>query len=328
MHESTTTTTTAYLIQKNGQRLENIYVDDDNNGPTIYLAIESEHRVKKWVQGTSQGAQGVQVGGECFYCTGVWVDKEKNVYLSSAGKHCVFKWSPQTNITTVVAGREYYSGSTSDNLNSPEGIYVDSTNGAVYVADYVNNRIQKWLVNASNGTTEAGLSNGNEGSDAESLSRPTAVWVDEETHVVYVADSSNERIQRWLYNASMGDTIAGGSGLGDKPNRFDQPVDLAFDNNGNLYVELSRIQIDLNTQHFIDEYGRIFHDDDSNNLHQWGFYTSWMGVNYHSEDEINQEYLSQLSIAIQMKENKGIYALLDCHQDIFSRYFCGEGVSD
>ncbi|CAF3853837.1 unnamed protein product [Rotaria sp. Silwood1] len=126
------------------------------------------------------------------------------------------------------------------------------------------------------------------------------------------------------------------------------------------HSELSRIKVDLNTQHFIDEYGRvrIFHgvnvvykvppylpdlthfdpqnsltDDDLNNLHQWGFnvirfYTSWMGVNPTSEIDIDQEYLSQLSTAIQMMENKGIYALLDCHQDVFSRYFCGEGVPD
>ncbi|CAF3569015.1 unnamed protein product, partial [Rotaria sp. Silwood2] len=110
------------------------------------------------------------------------------------------------------------------------------------------------------------------------------------------------------------------------------------------HSELSRIKVDPKTQHFIDEYGRvrIFHgvnvvykvppylpdltqfdpqnsltDDDLNNLHQWGFnvirfYTSWMGVNPTSENNINQEYLSQLSTALQMMENKGIYALLDC----------------
>jgi len=123
---------------------------------------------------------------------------------------------------------------------------------------------------------------------------------------------------------------------------------------------LSSIQVDPNTQQFIDEYGRvrIFHgvnvvyklppflpnltdfdpqnsltDVDLNNLQQWGFnvirfYTSWMGVNPKSENEINQDYLLQLSKAIQMMENKGIYALLDVHQDVFSRYFCGEGVPD
>ena len=53
-----------------------------------------------------------------------------------------------------------------------------------------------------------------------------------------------------------------------------------------------------------------------------------MGVNPKSESDISQEYLSQLLTAIQMMENKGIYALLDCHQDVFSRYFCGEGVPD
>lgn len=126
------------------------------------------------------------------------------------------------------------------------------------------------------------------------------------------------------------------------------------------YSQLSPIRVDPNTQHFVDEYGRvrIFHgvnvvykvppflpdltkfdpqnsltDDDLTNLHQWGFnvvrfYASWMGVNPTSEAEVDQKYLSQLSTAVQMMENKGIYALLDCHQDIFSRYFCGEGVPD
>jgi hypothetical protein len=45
------------------------------------------------------------------------------------------------------------------------------------------------------------------------LSEPISVWVDEETHVVYVVDSANVRIQRWLHKAPMGDTIAGGSGM-------------------------------------------------------------------------------------------------------------------
>ncbi|CAF4252690.1 unnamed protein product, partial [Adineta steineri] len=82
-----------------------IYVDDDMDGQTIYAAIEGDSAVKKWTKGASEG---IQVGGECFYCMGVSVDKEKNVYMSSAGRSCVYKWSPQTNIITIVAGRENY----------------------------------------------------------------------------------------------------------------------------------------------------------------------------------------------------------------------------
>ncbi|CAF1000805.1 unnamed protein product [Adineta steineri] len=133
--------------------------------------------------------------------------------MSSAGRSCVYKWSAQTNIITIVAGRENYQGTTSEYLSSPEGIYVDGNSGTVYVADFSNNRIQKWEKDAQNGTTVAGRSTGEGGSDHESLARPSSVWVDDETQVVYVADSANERIQRWLYNASMGDTIAGGSGM-------------------------------------------------------------------------------------------------------------------
>lgn len=123
---------------------------------------------------------------------------------------------------------------------------------------------------------------------------------------------------------------------------------------------LPSIQIDPDSQHFIDEFGRvrIFHgvnvvykqppflpnltnfdpqnsltDFDLDNLQKWGFnvirlYTSWMGVNPKSQNQFDEEYLSQLSTAVSMMEKKGIYALLDCHQDVFSRYFCGEGVPD
>lgn len=124
--------------------------------------------------------------------------------------------------------------------------------------------------------------------------------------------------------------------------------------------QLSPIKVDPESQHFVDEYGRvrIFHgvnvvykippfipdlnkfdpqnsltDDDLTNLQKWGFnvirlYTAWMGVNPTSPGQVDQSYLDQLSQAVQMMENKGIYALLDCHQDVFSRYFCGEGVPD
>jgi endoglycosylceramidase len=106
-----------------------------------------------------------------------------------------------------------------------------------------------------------------------------------------------------------------------------------------ISCQLPRIRVDPNSQHFVDEYGRvrIFHgvnvvyklppflpnlthfdpqnsltDDDLANLQKWGFnvirfYTAWIGVNPKSENEVDQNYLSQLSTAVQMMENKGIY---------------------
>jgi hypothetical protein len=59
----------------------------------------------------------------------------------------------------------------------------------------------------------AGWSNSTAGKDAASLSDPFDVWVDEETDVIYVADTANSRIQRWSSKTTEGDTIVGGFGM-------------------------------------------------------------------------------------------------------------------
>lgn len=70
------------------------------------------------------------------------MDKEKNVYMAESKRFRVLKWSPRTNTSTVVAGRTDVNGSTADRLSLPDGISVDEINGAVYVPEYNNNRIQ------------------------------------------------------------------------------------------------------------------------------------------------------------------------------------------
>jgi sugar lactone lactonase YvrE len=187
-----------------------VYVDDDINGSTIYVSLPLINRVEKWENGSSSG---VQVGDECLSCTGIWVDKEKNVYMAEPARFRVRKWSPQTNNTTVVAGRTDMNGSAADRLAFPDGISVDGINGALYVADYHNNRVQKWIKDSEEGFTVAGSSIGTEGTDAASLSGPSTVLIDEDTKTVYVIDRHNERVQRWLVGAPSGETIAGGAGM-------------------------------------------------------------------------------------------------------------------
>ncbi|CAF1075166.1 unnamed protein product [Rotaria sp. Silwood1] len=107
---------------------------------------------------------------------------------------------------------------------------------AVYVADTWNNRIQKWSKNAQEGITVAGSSNGSYGYDAALLNNPVDIFVDTETGVLYIADTYNRRIQRWLPGALKGDTIVGGFD-NDNPNtQMMIPVALTFDSEGNLFV--------------------------------------------------------------------------------------------
>ncbi len=76
----------------------------------------------------------------------------------------------------------------------------------------MNNRIQKWNNNSQAGITVAGSADDVSSYDASKLASPFYVSMDEETEVVYIADTDNNRIQRWFPNALNGTTIAGEEG--------------------------------------------------------------------------------------------------------------------
>lgn len=119
------------------------------------------------------------------------------------------------------------------------------------------------------------------------------------------------------------------------------------------------IKVDPNTQMFIDEAGRVrlFHGvnavfklppflpeldgfDPSNSLNtqdiaqlqEWGFNAVRLGVMWPGLEPVkgqyNYTYLALVKTLVQNLGKAGIYAILDFHQDLISRYFCGEGMPD
>ncbi|UJR11243.1 hypothetical protein I4U23_015425 [Adineta vaga] len=220
-----------------------VFVDDDStNGPTVYVTLRFLNRTEKWITGSMHG---IQISNDCRLCSGVAVDKDKNVYMSESDRHRVVRWSSRTNTTTVVAGQTNTSGSTSTLLDHPQGIYVNQNGTIVYVADMWNSRIQKFLQGSSEATTVAGSSQGTAGHDPQTLNYPNDVFIDEETNVVYVIDTSNNRVQRWKSFASEGETLVGDMGVGNATNQLNKPSDLSFDLQGNLFVmdmENNRVQ--------------------------------------------------------------------------------------
>ncbi|CAF4564291.1 unnamed protein product [Rotaria sp. Silwood1] len=222
---------TGVTVASNIDSMSGIYVDDD--GSTMYVALRYENRVEKWIKNALNGEQ---IGDQCKQCTGVWVDKEKNVYMTESGTHSILKWSPTTNTKITVAGQTDELGQTANKLYFPRSIYINRLNDALYVADMMSNRIQKWNKNSQEGITIAGSKDGISGYNDSKLASPFHVWIDEESDVVYIADSENNRIQRWLPNELTGTTIAGGAEQGNANNQLSLPNSLAFDNLGNLYV--------------------------------------------------------------------------------------------
>lgn len=141
-------------------------------------------------------------------------------------------YTPTTSnaILTVAGGNG--AGSAPNQLDSVFSVFVDSV-GTMYIADFKNNRVQKWVAGATAGVTIAG-GNGR-GSAANQLDGPSGLVVTPSGDL-YVVDRGNQRVQKWAAGATTGTTVAGGNGQGNAANQFNKPIDMAFDASGNLYV--------------------------------------------------------------------------------------------
>src|SRR5918996_3644804 len=119
-------------------------------------------------------------------------------------------------------------GTEETSLSSPEDIAIDPSSGNVYVADTVNNRIQKF---SSNGTFIAAW--GRYGTGNESLSSPRGIALDQAGNV-YVADTGNNRIQIFSSNGTFISVLGidgGTNGI------LRSPEGIAVDSSsGNVYV--------------------------------------------------------------------------------------------
>ena len=60
----------------------------------------------------------------------------------------------------------------------------------------------------------------------------------------YIADTGNNRIQKWEFGGLTGTTVAGGNGFGKELNQLHNPFGIAVDNAGAIYVsELSNLRV-------------------------------------------------------------------------------------
>jgi sugar lactone lactonase YvrE len=165
----------------------------------------------------------------------VFVDTSENLYIADRNTHRIQKWTAGATKGTTVAGGNW-NGSGSLQLNEPTGVVVDAS-GNVYVSDMNNHRIQRWAPGAVGGDTAAGAlpSNWNGGESSNLLKNPHGFFVTTSGDM-YIADTDNHRIQKWLKGASEATTVAGGNEQGDAANQLDSPHGVYVDALDNIYV--------------------------------------------------------------------------------------------
>ncbi|CAF4921793.1 unnamed protein product, partial [Rotaria sp. Silwood1] len=135
---------------------------------------------------------------------------------------------------STIVGITSSSGSASNQLYTPYHLTLDS-NDSLYVADYDNHRVQKYLKGASTGTTVAGK-NVTATTALDNLYYPTGIIVDSSMNI-YIADTNNNRVMFWSNGASSGTQIAGSTSAGSSNNELDHPYGIARNSNiGTLYI--------------------------------------------------------------------------------------------
>ena len=181
------------------------------------------NRVTRW-------PTGVAVMSVTSYCRGLFVDANNILYCSLYTHHQVLakQLNDSMNTTIIVAGNDSL-GSTSTTLQNPSGIFVDSCSN-LFVADTVNNRIQRFSSGERNATTVAG----NGAPNTFTLNHPTDVVMDGGGFLFIVDQDSHS-----IVGSGPGgfQCVAGCMGThGNASNQLNRPQSMSFDNHGNIWV--------------------------------------------------------------------------------------------
>ncbi|MCK4670074.1 MAG: hypothetical protein KAT43_02630 [Nanoarchaeota archaeon] len=155
-------------------------------------------------------------------------------------------------------------------FDQPNHVFVD-INGNIFVADSMNNRICKWDSNGNAQGWIGGGSNGwktglapSSGSDYQSFSWPSGVWVDSNGNI-YVADHFNNRISKWDSNGNAQGWIGGGY------NGWQTGSNCAYSQNYTFFYRPISVFVNNSNNVFVADLGnhRISKWDSSGNAISW-----------------------------------------------------------
>jgi hypothetical protein len=182
--------------------------------------------------GNGSGSAATQLNGP----TDVFITSTA-IFILDSSNYRVQRYSRNGTQVTTVAGHTHVSGAAANlaDFGVSYGLYVDIL-GFLYVSDYSNHRVLRFPPNSSNGTSGVIVAgNGVSGFGPAALSYPFDIFVDD-GFTLYVADTSNHRIQQWGRNACSGVTVAGGLNAGSSLNQLYSPVAVVVDSNNYMYI--------------------------------------------------------------------------------------------
>ena len=169
-----------------------------SNTSVIWIADTYNNRIVRWdspvVSAIIGGSYGT--GSDQFnYPYGIFVDQSASntIYVADTYNHRIQMWLSGASNGTTVAGQTGVCGNGLNQLCEPD-ILTGDRNGSIYIVDYSNNRIMRWIIGSTSGIMVAGSST--YGTLPYQLYYPYSVRLDPSGALI-VADTSNNRIQKF-----------------------------------------------------------------------------------------------------------------------------------
>ncbi|CAF4299589.1 unnamed protein product, partial [Adineta steineri] len=117
-----------------------------------------------------------------------------------------------------------------------DGMSIDA-NGNIYILDGTSSRVTKWTPGSTSGILVAGGGPFTDYYDGhiDSMSEPGGMFMDPQSSFIWIADTDNHRIVKWV-NSTTALTVCGS--YGTNPDQFIQPMGLFIDTaaGNTLYV--------------------------------------------------------------------------------------------
>ncbi|UJR24498.1 hypothetical protein I4U23_005873 [Adineta vaga] len=194
-----------------------IFIDRND---TIYVAIADMNSVFIWFKGNSNNTR--ILSGNLETPKSLFVKENGDIYVENGRHHQIDKWTINSSISVPIASV----------ISQCNGLFIDHNN-RIYCSISDNYQVLKISLISGINFTQIVAGNGTQGSISTLLKYPNGIFVDEYFNL-YVADSGNDRIQKFPQGQLNGTTLVGTGGL--DPFTLQNPFGIAFDGNGYLYI--------------------------------------------------------------------------------------------
>lgn len=186
------------------------------------------------------------------YPAGVVSDGAGHLYVADITSHCIRKIRLSDGMVSTFAGStsngHLDAVGTAAKFNEPSGLAIDRAAGFLYVSETYNHCIRKISLADAAVTTLAGSTSGTWygygykdaiGTSAR-FKTPNGLALDGIGNL-YVADAGNHRVRKIDVATGNVTTVVGGKYSGNSDGvgtdaRFNNPIGLVYDGNGNLYL--------------------------------------------------------------------------------------------